>query len=117
MTVESAPAQAALARSQSWPHFVTLLYDEAVSVLPSLGQFDLIFADAPGGKWDRLDLTVEALRPGGFLLVDDMTPEGWWEEEQREKQRQVAQALLSHADLVSTEMEWATGVILCVRKH
>ena len=117
ITVESVPAQAALAGNQSWPDFVTLLHDDAVSVLPSLGQFDLIFADAPGGKWDRLDLTVEALRPGGFLLVDDMTPEEWWEEEQREKQRQVSQALLSHAGLVSIEMEWSTGVILCVRKH
>lgn len=90
---------------------------DAVEHLQEFGKFDLIFADAQGGKWDRLDLTIEALRPGGVLLVDDMIPEDWWDEKQQQKQNEVTHTLLTHADLVTIEMEWATGVILCVRKH
>jgi predicted O-methyltransferase YrrM len=33
------------------------------------GRFDLIFADAQGGKWEGLDGTVAALRPGGLMLA------------------------------------------------
>ena len=44
----------------------------ALEMLDSAGQFDLIFADAQGGKWDGLDRAIAALRPHGLLIVDDM---------------------------------------------
>ena len=37
-----------------------------------LGEFDLIFADAPGEKIFKLHRTVTALREGGVIVVDDM---------------------------------------------
>jgi demethylmenaquinone methyltransferase/2-methoxy-6-polyprenyl-1,4-benzoquinol methylase len=86
-------------------------------MLPSLGRFDLVFADAQGGKWERLDLTIGTLRKGGFLLADDMTPTLEWEEEQAEKQSQVRDELHGHSDLIACDIDWATGLILCVRRH
>ena len=45
-----------------------------VARLIELSLFDLVFADAPGGKWTGLDSTISALNPGGVLVVDDMDP-------------------------------------------
>ena len=117
VTVESDEGRAALLRTMPWPPCVRLVAADAVEQLRTLGTFDLIFADAPGGKWERLDLTIQALRPGGFLLVDDMTPQATWDGEQHEKQHGVAQGLLTHGDLVSVDMDFATGVVLCARAH
>jgi predicted O-methyltransferase YrrM len=117
ITVEVDPATAAVARRLAWPAYVRFLVADAVEVLPGLGRFDLVFADALGGKWDRLDLTVDALAGGGFLLVDDMTPTPGWGDEQAAQQSGVRAALVGHADLVSCELDWATGVVLCTRTH
>ena len=117
VTVEVDPQLSATARRLPWPMHVRLLVGDAVELLPSLGHFDLIFADAQGGKWERLDLTVDALREGGFLLVDDMTPEDGWPEQQATKQSEVGDALHRHSALVTCEMDWATGLVLCVRRR
>lgn len=115
VTVESDKARAGLVRTLPWPPAVLVQLGDAVALLPKLGSFDLIFADAPAGKWEGLPLTVSALRPGGVLVVDDMTPQEWWEPEQQQKQAEVRSTLLGHPDLVSVELHWATGVILSVR--
>ena len=73
VTIESAPEAIAVARSGDWPSFVSIVEGDAVTVLPTVGEFDLVFADAEGGKWERLDLTLAAVRLHGVLIVDDMT--------------------------------------------
>ena len=117
VTVESDEVRGAMVGSLPWPPCVRLVAGDAVEQLQTLGAFHLIFADAQGGKWERLDLTIQALRPGGLLVVDDMTPQDWWDEEQRQQQSAVARALLAHPDLVSVDMDWSTGVIVCARKR
>jgi demethylmenaquinone methyltransferase/2-methoxy-6-polyprenyl-1,4-benzoquinol methylase len=117
VTVEADADLAAVAGALPWPAHVRPMTGDAVELLPGLGTFDLIFADAQGGKWERIDLTIAALAPGGILVVDDMTPQDSREHHQHEKQREVAQTLLAHADLVSVDLDWATGVILSVRRH
>src|SRR5689334_18664661 len=67
----------AIAQSAAWPEFVSLRVADVLAVLDEIGPCDLIFADAQGGKWTGLDRTIAALRPGGLLLVDDMTPPTW----------------------------------------
>ena len=115
VTVEVDPQLVTAAQAQRWPAHVRFHCGDAVTMLPSLGLFDLIFADAPGGKWERLDLTVAALAPGGFLLVDDMTPTDRWDAAHGVNQSSVRRALLGHSALIACEMDWATGVILCAR--
>ena len=116
LTVEIDPGIAAHAQAQPWPAWVRFVVGDAIEVMPSAGKFDLVFADAQGGKWERIDLTVGVLRPGALLVVDDMTPENSWTADQASKQAEVRRALLDHPSLTCAELGWATGVILCARR-
>src|SRR5580658_2996349 len=114
-SVENDPATAAVAASGDWPSFVGLRCGDALEVLAEGGAFDLVFADAPGGKWEGLDRSVAALRPHGLLIVDDMTPEPDWTDARRAAQDKVRQALVSARELTSAELAVGSGVILSVR--
>jgi predicted O-methyltransferase YrrM len=115
-TVERDARTALLASQGDWPGFVDLRLADALDVLGEGGTFDLIFADAQGGKWTGLDRTIAALRPGGLLVVDDMTPQPGWPAEQQAKQAGVRQALLATARLTAVELSHGSGVILGTRR-
>lgn len=115
-SVERDPQNAALAAQGSWPDFVDLRCADALEFLGESGTFDLIFADAQGGKWDGLDRTIAALRPHGLLLVDDMAPRPDWSVEQHTKQGQVRQTLVTSPLLTSVELDHGSGVILSTRR-
>jgi predicted O-methyltransferase YrrM len=115
ITVEKDPATAAVAAQGDWPGFVELRCADALAVLGEAGRFDLIFADAQGGKWEGLDLTIAALAPHGMLIVDDMTPTPQWDTEQHAKQQHVRQVLLTSPLLTSVELGHGSGVILSTR--
>ena len=114
-SVEKDPATAALAAAGNWPPFVHLRHGDALDVLAEGGTFNLVFADAAGGKHDGLDRSVAALRPRGLLVVDDMTPQPGWAGSLRAAQGKVRQQLLSAAELTSAELAVGSGVILSAR--
>ena len=116
ITVEKDPGTAALAAQGDWPGFVELRCADALAVLGEAGRFDLIFADAQGGKWEGLDRTIAALAPRGMLIVDDMTATPQWDAEQRAQQRHVRQVLLTSPLLTSVELRHGSGVILSTRQ-
>jgi demethylmenaquinone methyltransferase/2-methoxy-6-polyprenyl-1,4-benzoquinol methylase len=116
VTVEVDEARVAEVRNRGWPAGVRFVVGDAVEELGVLGLFDLVFADAPGGKWERLDLTLAAVRVGGRVLVDDMTPQPGWPSEQRVKQAAVRGAILSDPRFTAAEMAWGGGVILAARR-
>jgi demethylmenaquinone methyltransferase/2-methoxy-6-polyprenyl-1,4-benzoquinol methylase len=107
----------ALARSGPWPKRVRLIHGDVFAVLDGLGQFDLVFADAPGGKWEGLERTLRALRPSGVLVVDDMRPAAWHDAEHQATIQQIRGTLLGHPELVATELEWSSGVMLATRRR
>jgi demethylmenaquinone methyltransferase/2-methoxy-6-polyprenyl-1,4-benzoquinol methylase len=115
-TVEKDPQTAALAAQGNWPGFVNLRCADALQVLAEGGTFDLIFADAQGGKWDGLDRTIAALNPHGMLIVDDMTATPDCNAEECAMQNQVRQALLTSPLLISAELSHGSGVILSTRR-
>lgn len=119
-TVESDGARSAHAQETSWPSWVTFEVGDAVEVLPSLGKFDLIFADAEGGKWYGLDLTIEALALNGTLVLDDLRPQDWKSTEDKdvhlEKVGQIRAQVLAHPDLLSIELDHGAGILLSVRR-
>ncbi len=117
LTVENDPGTAALVRAVPWPAFVKLINGDATDVTRRSGTFDLIFADAPAGKWHGLEKTIAALRPGGRLVVDDMTPTRYIDDTHRHKTNQVREHLHSHPELTTVEIAWSTGLILSTRHH
>jgi predicted O-methyltransferase YrrM len=116
ITVEKDPATAALATRGNWPGFVELRCADALTVLAGAGEFDLIFADAPGGKWEGLDRTIAALAPHGMLIVDDMAASPQWDAGQHARQREVRRTLLGCSLLTSVELDHGSGVILSTRR-
>ena len=115
-TVESDRRTADLAARGEWPSFVSLRYGDALGLLAEGGTYDLIFADAPDGKWHGLDRTVVALGPHGMLIVDGMTPMPDWPGTQRAGQSRVRQELLTARQLISAELAHGSGVILSTRR-
>jgi predicted O-methyltransferase YrrM len=115
VSVEQDPGRAAAVAEWSWPPWVRLVTAEALEALGSQGRFDLVFADARGGKWEGLDRTIAALAPHGLLLVDDMITAGQTEEDAR-RQEGVRAALTAHPGLQVVELDWASGVILCAAR-
>jgi predicted O-methyltransferase YrrM len=115
-SVELDPPTHALTAGAGWPPFVRTHAGDVLSLYDTLGTFDLIFADAPGGKWNGLDRTIAALGPAGVLLVDDMTPAEWGSAEHEQHTREVRETLLSHDRLNAVEIAWSSGLILCSRR-
>ncbi len=117
VTVDLDEVASAVAREAAWPGWVELRVADVLEVLDALGRFDLIFADAQGGKRTGLERTIAALRPGGMLLVDDMTPPQWMDDAHQRHTARVRATLLGHPDLVATELACGSGMILCTRRR
>ena len=99
-----------------WPPWVQRVTGDAEDLLPGLGRFALVFADAEGGKWTRLDLTLDALDIPGMLLVDDMDLDRYEDSDHRAMVSNVRSILHSDPRLVTVEMQVASGIILATRR-
>jgi demethylmenaquinone methyltransferase/2-methoxy-6-polyprenyl-1,4-benzoquinol methylase len=117
ITCECDPGTAAVAAQMRWPGFARLVVGDATDVTRASGSFDLVFADAQGGKWEGLATTIAALRPGGHLLVDDMAPSRFADAVHATKVREVRESLISHPGLLSVVIGWSSGLILSTRRH
>jgi predicted O-methyltransferase YrrM len=78
-------------------------------------RFDLIYADAWPGKFTELDEALALLRPGGIYVIDDLLPQSNWPPDHGAKVRALIDTLEGRADVVSTRLAWASGVMLVVR--
>jgi predicted O-methyltransferase YrrM len=116
VSVESDDDLAAMVSDTGLPDRFEVLAGDAEALLPSLGTFDLIFADAPAGKWTGLDLTIAALADGGTLFVDDMDPGRYTEPEHRAVVEGIRRTLTEHDALVTTELPVGSGFILSTRR-
>ncbi|MBW3467516.1 SAM-dependent methyltransferase [Arthrospiribacter ruber] len=79
-------------------------------------KFDYIFADTWHGKYLLLDEVLEMLEKGGIYIVDDMLPQENWPEGHQEKANNFVDYLESRSDLVLTKQNWASGLIIAVKK-
>ena len=73
-TVDTNQEMLATVATAGWPGYVEFVCDDGANAVQEFAPFDLVFADAPGGKIEGLDATIAALAPGGVLVVDDMDP-------------------------------------------
>jgi predicted O-methyltransferase YrrM len=79
-------------------------------------KFDYIFADTWHGKYLLLDEVLGMLNVGGFYIVDDMLPQPNWPEGHEEKAINFVKYLEGRNDLMLTIQNWATGIIIAVKK-
>jgi demethylmenaquinone methyltransferase/2-methoxy-6-polyprenyl-1,4-benzoquinol methylase len=105
------------ARSAPWPLWVRFESGDGAEVVGRLGEFDLIFPDAPGGKISKLGRTIAALRPGGVLVVDDMVLTRHDDEGLRAALTVVRQRLVEDVELVCAELDFSSGVIVAVKRR
>jgi len=77
--------------------------------------FDLIFADAWPGKYFDLDETLALIKPGGFYIIDDMTPAEDWPEGHHAKAASLIHHLEEHSQFHLTKMSWSTGIIVATK--
>ncbi len=115
VSVELDSKAAAGASEGSWPSYVRLLVGDITELLPTLGTFDLIFPDAPAGKWTGLDGTIASLQPRGVIVVDDLIPKADQPEEWNKYLARTRDKLQSHTGLVAVEIADLTGVIIATR--
>jgi predicted O-methyltransferase YrrM len=111
VTVESDAHRAAIARDRLRElDNVQLLVGDWREELPQRGPFDFLFFD--GGRFDEAPDAIELVRPGGFIVKDDLTP-GRAVEGDR-----VRELLFGRSDLVAAEIlaTPSTAAIVAVRR-
>lgn len=79
-------------------------------------KFDYIFADTWHGKYLLLDETLSMLDKGGLYIIDDMLPQSNWPGGHHEKAINLVDELEGKDNLVLTKLDWATGIIIGVKK-
>jgi predicted O-methyltransferase YrrM len=84
ITIEQNAHQVEAARELFSDHGnVTVLHGDALD-LAAHGPFDLLYTDAGPGKRESQDVSVGMMRPGGMIVIDDLTPgeanglRTWW---------------------------------------
>ncbi|WP_266369070.1 O-methyltransferase [Tellurirhabdus rosea] len=78
--------------------------------------FDLIFADAWPGKYANLDCTLNALKPGGVYVIDDMLPQPNWPAGHQANVDALVAQLEQRPDVTPVKLAWSTGIMLVVKK-
>ena len=79
-------------------------------------KFDFIFADAMPGKYDLFEETIDLLNDGGIYVIDDMLPQPNWPLGHDEKVKHLINKMKERNDLVITQLNWSTGVLIAVKK-
>lgn len=79
-------------------------------------RFDYIFADTWHGKYLMLEEALTMLNIGGLYIIDDMLPQANWPDGHAEKAVILVETLEQRDDLVLTKLNWATGIVIAVKK-
>ena len=79
-------------------------------------KFDYIFADTWHGKYLLSDEVLSMLNKGGLYIIDDMLPQPNWPEGHDERATRLTTYLETRDDLILTKQNWATGIIIAVKR-
>jgi demethylmenaquinone methyltransferase/2-methoxy-6-polyprenyl-1,4-benzoquinol methylase len=117
ISIEIDPERAAVIREAEWPDWVSTIIGDAEKLVGTLGLFDLIFPDTPGGKIYKLRDTIAALSPGGVLLLDDMRLYPHDPPERRARLAFVRDQLFGDSQLFCAQLPFSSWVVLAVRQR
>jgi demethylmenaquinone methyltransferase/2-methoxy-6-polyprenyl-1,4-benzoquinol methylase len=98
-----------------WPPFTKLLQGDASRLLKDLQPFNLVFADAAPIKYGNLEVILDALVPGGLLVIDDLGTTATSTDSQKEDKRILRETLRRHPLLQTADLNWASGVVVASR--
>src|SRR5262249_54151517 len=112
-SIEIDPERAEGTRAWSWPRYTKIIDGDALEIVPGLGTFDLIFADAAPFKCERIEMILRALRPRGILAVDGMGGPM----SQQPDQAALRAFLSRHPWLQVAELDGSTGVLVAARRQ
>lgn len=117
VTVESDPQRAAIAQELFAAQSNVCVLQSDWHELLTYAPFDLLFADGGKAKLTEPDTLIAALRLGGFLVLDDLTPEEYWPPEWRGKPDPVRDFWLNDSRVAATEIRVTAthAVILATR--
>jgi len=79
-------------------------------------RFDLIFADAWPGKFERLELALGLLNRGGIYIIDDLLPQDSWPDGHAPRVPKLIDRIEAMPGFTSVRMAWASGLLLAVRR-
>jgi predicted O-methyltransferase YrrM len=113
VTIESDPDLYEVTANYPWPSFVTLMQGDAELLLSTLGEFDLVFADASPYKLHHHPELIRLLRAGGCMLFDDIKP-GTGDHPDPDVSA-LRLALLNDPSLRAVELECASGIVVATR--
>jgi len=117
VSFEIDPKLSDAAREGAWPSYVQFVTGDATETLKAYGLADLVFTDAAPVKYGHIDLVLGALRPGGFMVIDDLNVGPRTTEAQRGEKDALRSILLNRLDIRLVEFDWSTGVILASKSR
>jgi predicted O-methyltransferase YrrM len=79
-------------------------------------QYDFVFADTWHGKYLLLEEVLAMVKAGGFYIIDDMLPQPNWPDGHAAKAKALVDHLETRGDLTLVKQDWATGIIIAVKK-
>lgn len=79
-------------------------------------KFELIFADAWPGKYEKIEEILEMVAIGGFYVLDDMSYQENWPEGHQAHVDRLTAYLENRKDFIITKLNWSTGLIIAVKK-
>ncbi len=115
-TVDTNEELLATVAAAGWPGYVQFVHDDGAHAVREFAPFDLVFADAAGGKLEGLEVTIDALAAGGVLIVDDMDPALHADDGFLEQLAAVRDQILGDPSLVAAELDFASGVIVATKR-
>ncbi len=97
---------------------LTLVLEDALGFLKRqpAGGYDFVFADAIPGKYAGLEECLKVVKPGGVYVVDDMAPLPKWPKGHAERVSLLVNQLAGDDRFAIAPLDWATGVIVAVRR-
>ncbi len=96
---------------------LTLIEQDGVEFIDSAaaGSFDLVFADAWPGKFERLDAALQLVKIDGIYIGDDLLPQPNWPPNHAPRVAAFIETLQSRSDFEVEYWPWSSGILLARR--
>lgn len=76
-------------------------------------EYDLIFADAWPGKFENLNISIEKLKSGGMLILDDLLPQDNWPPNHQSNVDTLIDTLQNDTRINTLFLKYGTGYAIC----